>query len=99
MFRSKIWLADFLNKNKPLNEYFRTYEVIDRPIRLIEGNSIPNFICNLRNDVFSKEDLMIITKVACWLVREGNNVERFESKMGTRMAAFGMRYALGDLGR
>ena len=90
---------DFPNKNKPLNEYFRTYEVIDRPIRLVEDNPISNFICNLRNDFFSKEDLMIITKVASWLEREGNNVERSENKMGTRMASFGMRYASGDLGR
>ena len=69
VFKSKIWLVDFPNKNKPLNEYFRTYEVIDRPIRLVEDNPIPNFICDLRNDVFSKEDLMIITKVASWLER------------------------------
>ena len=64
VFKDKIWLVDFSNKNKPLNEYFRTYEVIDRLIRLVEDNLIPNFICNLRNDVFSKQDLMIITKVA-----------------------------------
>ena len=55
---------DFPNKNKSLNEYFRTYEVIDRPIRLIEDNLISNFICDLRNDVFSKKNLMIITKMA-----------------------------------
>lgn len=90
---------DFLNKNKPLNEYFRTYEVIERPIRLVEDSPIPNFICDLRNNVFSKDELLIITKATSYLEREGNNVERSKNKLGTRMTAFGMRYASGDLGR
>ena len=85
--------------NKPLNEYFKTYEVIDRPIRLIKDNPILNFIYDLRNDVFSKENLIIITKVTSWLERKDNNVERSENKMGTRMTAFGMRYASDNLER
>ena len=47
---------------------------------------------------FPKNDLETIIKVASWLKKQGNNVDRSKMKMGTSMRAFGMRYATGDLG-
>ena len=98
VFKSKIWLVDFPNNNAPLNDYFKTYDVIERPIRVIENSSIPSFIFELWDNVFSKNDLETITKVASWLEKQGNNVDRSKKKMGTSMRAFGMQYAIGDLG-
>ena len=67
VFKSKIWLVDFPSKNTALNDYFKTYDVIERPIRIIEDSPIPSFIFELRDNVFSKNDLETITKVASWL--------------------------------
>ena len=97
VFKSKIWLVNFPNNNAPLNDYFKTYDVIKKPIRVIEDSPIPSFIFELRDNVFSKNDLETITKVTSWLEKQGNNVDRSEKKMGTSMRAFGMRYAIGDL--
>ena len=55
VFKSKVWLVDFPNNNAPLNDYFKTYDVIERPIRVIEDTPIPNFIFELWDDVFSKK--------------------------------------------
>lgn len=90
VFKIKIWIVDFPNQNKSLNEYFSTYEVVSRPIRAVEDNPISSFLFDLRNDVFSNDDLVRITKVASWLEHKGNNVEWAKSKMGTPMLAFGM---------
>ena len=99
VFKSKVWLVDFPNNNAPLNDYFKTYDVIERPIWVMVDSPIPSFIFELRDNVFSKNDLETITKVASWLEKQGNNVDRSEKKMGTSMRVFGMRYATGDLGR
>ena len=64
VLKNKIWLIDFLSKNESLNEYFRIYGLLSRPIRIVEDNPIFNFIFDLRNDIFCNEDLTIITKVA-----------------------------------
>ena len=95
--KNKIWLIDFLNKNISLNEYFRTYELISRSVRVVEDNLVLNFIFDLRNNIFFNKDLTIISKVAFWLEKKGTNVERAEAKMGTTMSAFSMHWAFGDL--
>ena len=82
-----------------MNDYCKTYDVIERPIWVIEDSPIPSFIFELRDNVFSKNDLETITKVASWLEKQGNNVDRSKKKMDTSMRAFGMRYAIGNLGR
>ena len=71
VFKSKVWLVDFPNNNVPLNDYFKTYDVIKRPIRVIEDSPILSFIFELRDNVFSKNDLETITKVASWLEKQG----------------------------
>ena len=54
VFKSKVWLVDFPNNNEPLNDYFKTYDIIERPIQVIEDSPIPSFIFELRDNVFSK---------------------------------------------
>ena len=73
VFKSQIWLVDFPSKNTTLNDYFKTYDLIERPIRIIEDSPIPRFIYELWDNVFSKNDLETITKVASWLEKQGNN--------------------------
>ena len=99
VFKTKVWLVDFPNNNAPLNDYFQTYDVIERLIWVIEDSPISSFIFELRDNVFSKNDLKTITKVASWLEKQGNNMDRTEKKMGTSMRALGMRYATRDLRR
>ena len=67
---------DFLNTNALLNDYFQIYDVIERLIWIIEDSPIPSFIFELQDNVFSKNDLEIITKVTSWLEKQGNNMER-----------------------
>ena len=44
VFKTKDWLVDFPNTNAPLNDYFQTYDVIERPIWVIEDSPIPSFM-------------------------------------------------------
>ena len=78
VFKTKVWLVDFPNNNAPLNDYFQTYDVIERPIRVIKDSPIPSFIFELWDNIFSKNDLETITKVASWLEKQGNNLDRSE---------------------
>ena len=57
VFKSKVCLVDFPNNNALLNGYVKTYDVIERLIRVLEDSPIPSFIFELRDNVFSKNDL------------------------------------------
>lgn len=97
-FKHKLWKVDLASTNAGLNLQLGGFEHLQSPFILRDDSPFNNFLGSLRNDVFTKEDLGLMFRVASHLEVNGDPVDRSASIQGSKMNAFGMRWFMGDTG-
>ena len=95
VFRHRFWKVDLKSTNVGLNIQLLTYKRVECPVILRDDSLTNTFLASLKSDVFIGGDLALMAKVASCLESEVDHADRSESIQGSKMNAFGMRWAMG----
>ena len=96
--RKTVKLVDFDTTNDALNEQLQRLHRVKAPISMVESGPAANQIFDLRGNVFTPQELEVVTRMASYLEKKGTNTKRPESKGSTRMCLYGMKSKYGDTG-